>query len=126
MRPAIMAVLNIILDYFWGKAWGIIGIFLATTVSRLATQVWFDPWLVYKHVFQKSSVRYFITYSVYAGITALSCLAAYFMSTLLTIPNTLADFGMKMLIACIIPNLIVWTIYHKTDEFQYVMGMVKS
>ena len=77
-RPAVMAVLNIALDFFMGKQWSILGIFLATTLSRLATQVWFDPYLVYKMVFQKKPWRFYAKYLLYFFITAACCAIAAF------------------------------------------------
>ncbi len=123
MRPAIMAVLNIVLDYFWGKAWGILGIFAATTVSRLATQVWYDPWLVYRRVFKRPVCGYFVKYAVYAAVTALSCAAAYGLGLLLPATRPLLGFVIRLIIACIVPNLLVVILYRKTEEFRYVKGM---
>lgn len=120
MRPAIMAVLNIVLDFIWGKLWGILGIFIATTVSRLATQVWYDPWLVYKKVFRKSCKSYLVDYVCYAGITAASCAAAFVLCNWINIPDKLAAFFLKLLIVLIIPNFIVWLIYRKSDEYNYL------
>lgn len=126
IRPAIMAVLNIILDFWWGKTWGIFGIFIATTVSRLTTQVWYDPWLVYKMVFKKSVAQYYLKYIEYASITAVSCAAAYYLSSAVMIENKIIDFLFMALISVIIPNLIIIAVFWKTDEFRYVHGFVKK
>lgn len=123
-RPVVMALLNIILDYFMGSRWGIVGILLATTISRVLTQVWFDPYLIYNMVFKKTSRVYFINYVTYVVVTVLSCWISYILCNLITISNVWAGFGLKLIIACIIPNLFVWAIYHKSDEFLYVKSMI--
>lgn len=122
MRPAIMAVFNIILDFWWGKMWGIFGIFIATTVSRLATQVWYDPWLVYKKVFKHTVVPYYVTYIVYVVITAASCAISYMLCTLFSLRPIALDFALKALISFVIPNLIIIIIFRRTDEYKYVRG----
>ena len=121
-RPAIMAVLNIILDFWWGKMWGIFGIFIATTVSRLATQVWFDPWLIYKKVFKQKVVSYYLTYILYAVIIAASCTIAYLLCSVVTLRPALFDFALKALVSVVIPNLMIVFVFRRTDEFKYVLG----
>ena len=70
LRPAVMAVINIVLSvslafvfYPYGKQWGVFGILIATPISRLLTETWFDPRVVYKHVFKTSMNKYFVTQS---------------------------------------------------------------
>lgn len=125
-RPALMAVLNIALDFYMGRRWGIFGIFLATTISRLLTQVWFDPYLVYKMVFKKSVKKYYIDYIIYVAITALSCLTAVFVCRAVPMTNKYINFGCRMILAAIIPNVYISVLYHKTEEFAYFMKMPKK
>ena len=107
-----------------GKKWGILGILLATTISRSFTQVWFDPYLIYKRVFKKTSKPYFICYFFFIGITAASGIIALAISNTLKVSNMWFDFGLKAIIAIIVPNLLVVCIYHNTDEYAYVKSML--
>ena len=75
-RPAIMAVLNILLDLVFVVRWGIIGVLAATTVSRLLTQVWYDPYLIYSRVFKQRVRQYLADYVIKLGITYVCCAAA--------------------------------------------------
>lgn len=125
-RPAVMAVLNIVLDIYMGRKWGITGIFLATSISRLLTQVWFDPYLIYKLVFRKDSKEYFLKYILYVGVTALSCLTAFEICKLVSLSNVLIGFGSKLIVAMVIPNIFICLLFRKTDEYSYVLNMVKS
>ena len=124
MRPAIMAVVNIVLDFLMGRRWGLIGILFATTISRLSTQVWFDPYLVYKHVFRESSKKYFIRYALYAGVTILSCATALILSDAVSLNNEALDFVTSLLISVIIPNITVYLVFHRTEEYKYILFMI--
>ncbi len=104
-RPAVMAVLNIVLDIYMGQRWGIIGIFLATSVSRLLTQVWYDPYLIYKFVFKKSPIKYYMNYTIYFLVTALSCYTGATACHQVHITNRFIDFGCKMVIAILISHM---------------------
>ena len=126
MRPAIMAALNLVLDYFLGRAWGIFGIFIATTISRLATQTWYDPWLVHKKVFRKSPAQFFAKYGLYAAITAVSCFAVYELGNLISVSNRWIGFGTKLILVCLIPNLLVIALFRKTAEFEYTRNLMKK
>lgn len=118
-RPAIMALLNIVLDFFMGKRWGVIGIFLATTISRMLTQVWYDPFLVYRTVFKKKPWSFYGLYLQYAAVTAASCGIAYYAASLIPEMNRIVSFGLKMFVVAVIPNLLILLLYHKCEEFQY-------
>jgi len=124
-RPAIMAVMNIVLDFYLGKSWGIVGILIATTIARLSTQVWFDAYLIYKHVFKKSVKRYYLEYLYYAAITAACCAVAYLMGNSLSVGNVYVNFLIKMVVAVLIPNLAVIILFRKTDGFTYLLNMMK-
>lgn len=126
LRPAIMAVLNIILDYYWGKAWGIFGILIATTVSRLSTQVWYDPWIVYKKIFGKNVFFYYRDYFLYACITFASCVIAAHICRIIPIHFIFVSFLVDAVISAAIPALIIAAVFWKTDEFQYVMGLFRK
>ena len=123
MRPAIMAVMNILLDYFWGKRWGIIGIFVATTVSRVLTQVWYDPWLVYSRVFGTKSIQYFMKYIYYAVVIAGSCAIANWLCVAVSIEQVYLAFLVKLIISLVIPNLIVFILFGRSEDFKYAKSL---
>ncbi len=125
-RPLIMAILNIVLDYFMGRQWGVIGIFLATTISRLLTQVWFDPYLVYKKVFSKKPWNFYGRYVLYAAVTAASCGAAFLLTQQLPAMNRYLSFILQALIALLIPNILIVALFGRKKEFAYVKGFLKK
>ena len=123
-RPAIMALLNIVLDYFMGKKWGVTGIFLATTISRLLTQVWFDPYLVFKHVFKKKVWGYYLNYLIYMVVTVMACFSANFIAQHIIVSNPYIGFVLKGIVAVLVPNLIVFLLFGRTGEFAFVKRLL--
>ena len=118
--PLLMAIINLVLDYFMGKRWGVYGIFLATTISRLTTQVWFDPYLVHKNVFGKRPWSFYKKYILYAFVTAVSCALSAYVARYVTIHNRFICFFVEAVIAFAIPNLMIVMLYHSTEEFKFV------
>ncbi len=124
-RPAVMSVLNIALDFFMGKRWGITGIYLATSISLIATQVWYDPLVVFRHAFHMKPWPYYRDYLLYLGITAICCAACALLGNLVTIPNRILSFIIKTLITVCVPNIIIIALFFKTDGFRYSLEILK-
>lgn len=43
------AVINLGLDFLLGYKWGMFGIYLASAISRLLTNTWYEPYAVFKY-----------------------------------------------------------------------------
>ena len=95
-------------------------LFLATTISRLLTQVWFDPYLVYKYVFKKKPWRYYGTYVLYLAVAAAACFSADFIAQQIIIPYRYVSFILKGIVAVVVPNLIIIILFRKTKEYTFL------
>lgn len=119
-RPAIMATLNIVLNLVFVQYWGIFGILLATFLSRVTTQVWFDALLIYKLIFRKSVIEYYKIYIVRFMIFVFTATTSYFIANIFNISNVFVDFLFKLFITVIISNLVMILIYRKDERFLYL------
>lgn len=137
VRPAIMAVINVVLSITLallftkhGAQWGVFGILLATPLSRLVTETWFDPHVVYKHVFKTSMKGYLLTRFFYFVIAVCSCFATYFgtqwIISAVCVTNVYLAFVIRVLCACVIPNLVMLIIFFRTRIFKESVTMVLS
>ena len=126
MRPIIMALLNIILDFYMGRRWGVVGIFLATTISRVATQVWFDPYLVYKIVFKKKPWRFLADYVLKMVIAFIVCAITGIITGLINLPNVYLSFVCKFILAMTIPIALLTLLYWKNENYRYLIGTARS
>lgn len=63
--PIIAAIINIAGDIWLGLIFGLAGIFLSTILTRLLTYEWVDPLIIYKRVFKKNPIWYFVCYGLY-------------------------------------------------------------
>lgn len=126
MRPIIMAILNIILDFYMGQKWGIIGIFLATTISRVSTQVWFDPYLVYKLVFKKKPWGFLLDYFLKLFIAAIICYISGVVANVCNVESELLSFVLKMGVAVLIPNVLLGLLFWRDDNYRYLLRTAKA
>ena len=125
-RPLIMAILNIIFSILLAYPLGVFGVIIATALSRITTQAWFDPWLVYRNVFQKKLSSYLLLYGKYLLITLICCCSVLFLSYLLPIGNVFLKFVAQMCICMIVPNAVIYMIFRKSEELQYFIGALKA
>ena len=123
-RPAVMAILNIVLDFYLGRAWGIVGIYAATAIALLTTQVWYDPYIVYKYAFKRKPWGYYLDYVGKACIMLVCCTVSYLLIQCIDIPNKFMSFVVSVLIAVTIPNATIVACFWRTDEFKYAMSIV--
>ena len=69
LRPAFTAFFNIVFSCILVMRIGLIGTLLGTTIARLLTLVWYDPYLVCKYGLSCRPYKYYIRYVAYmAGI----------------------------------------------------------
>jgi len=121
--PIFAAVMNIILSIVMAKYIGLMGVFLATSISRFLTSGIVDPVLVYRKIFNKNPIKYYIVYFIYAFITIL--LYFIFKIMLSYIPlSGITGFIVKGLIITVLFNLLVFLLIRKTKDFQNIKIML--
>lgn len=124
-RPIISAVINIIVSIIFAKIWGLPGVLWGTAVARLTTNVWFDPYLVFKKGMHTSPLPYYKDYVIKAIVfvgTAALCVLATMM-----IPDTSILFVLvKAVIAFVLSSGTIILLYCRTEEFRYLLSVIKS
>lgn len=110
-------IINIVLSVLIGNYLGVFGILLATTFSRLFTSVWYDPYAVFKHGFNKSPMKYYFTYVFYILvmllISLICCAVFYFIHC-----HILLQCIIKIILCSVIFNLVFCIIFHKKREYK--------
>ncbi len=143
IRPAIMAVLNILFSVALAliftsektalsnsAQWGVFGILLATPLARLVTETWYDPHIVYKHVFKISMKKYVLTRVMYFALAVVICVLNFFaiewLTSALQLSNVYLDFGVRLICSLIIPNALLLLFFFRSSVFKDSVKMVLS
>lgn len=122
-RPLFMAAVNIFISLILVQRLGVLGVLLGTVISRIATQVWYDPYLIYKYVFFKSITDYVKRIAVYSCLIVLCCLLTQWISTSILIENPYCSLFVKAIVAFMVFNVTSFIIFHRTDEFIYLKNV---
>ncbi|WRK52192.1 hypothetical protein SD457_17265 [Coprobacillaceae bacterium CR2/5/TPMF4] len=110
-----------ILSMFLGNIYGLFGILFATFISRLFTNLWYDPYAVFKYGLKTSPINYLKKYIAYLLIGLLTLVITFNISA---IANGI--FPLKLIICVVIPNLIFLICFVKTNEFNYLYLKLKQ
>ncbi|MDF2537566.1 MAG: hypothetical protein K0S76_587 [Herbinix sp.] len=118
-KPAFEAVINLVASVILLKLFGFIGVLLGTLISTIVTDLWVEPYIVFKYGFKKRLYHYFFIFFKFGAITLLSGFITKFICS--RMPGSLIfTFVTSIIIVTVIPNLLFIVIFHKADEFQYI------
>lgn len=116
--PYIGAVTNIVFSILLCKLWGVVGIFVATSIAQLVSYSWIDTHLIYKYEFKKKPFNFYKKYIMYFIVFFIELLVTFLATYFIRI-NIYADLIIKALIVLIVPNIINIIIFKNSNEFKY-------
>ena len=118
---AIMAIINLALSIILGNKMGLFGVLFATTIARITTNVWYDPYIVYKLIFNKSAKIYFIKYIENIIIIIVTIfITNYVISCINMDINLYIQFIFKLIGCILIPNICFFIIFYKNKDFKFI------
>lgn len=124
-RALFEAGINLGLDLLFVYLWGINGVIIATIISTVSTIMWIEPFILYKHCFNKHALKYFARYGVYLIVVVVVGAITYGVCYFIPSGN-IGWFVLKLFVCLIIPNLLFAGLFWKTKEFQYLFSVVKG
>ncbi len=121
-RPIVMSIMNVILSVVFGYLWGVEGVLAATVISRVATQSWYDSYLVYRKVFKKNYFEYLVKYILFMATMRL-CVALEWWICNLVIKE---GFVIKLLVAIAVPNIVILILWGQSQSFKMFFRRIKG
>ncbi|OUS78064.1 hypothetical protein B1748_04660 [Paenibacillus sp. MY03] len=120
--PLLQAAINLGACLLLVRELGLGGIFLGGLLSAIAVPFWTTPYLVYKKVFGKPLLHYFLTYFAYTGAGLLALIVAYTVCQLWA-ADTIAALLLQIAACLIIVNSLYVALFHRTEPFRYLRGV---
>ena len=123
-KSIIEAILNLITSILFVLHFGITGVFMGTITSTVLTSLWVEPYVLYKYRFQKSTVPFFLKYAlnliVMGSVWVITDLCCRQIEGML-----IFQLIIRLGICAIIPNLLLWLVYKKSEEYIELEKIVK-
>lgn len=124
-KPWIEAIINIVVSIILLRNFGMIGVLLGTLISTIATSFWVDPYILYKHGFNKKLRDYFKEYTIYTFILIITALITKYISNIV-ICNIYLQFIYKLIICLVLPNILFFIFFIKRNEFKELLKLLKN
>lgn len=120
--PIVQSAVNLIVSIILAQKIGLIGVFIGTLVSGLLP-CFYRPYLIYKKVFRRNSIGYYINYlrDIFNVIVVIIIIEVidFFMSGVPEIVRFIINMGLCV----IITNFIFLILYHKQPEFRELLNI---
>jgi O-antigen/teichoic acid export membrane protein len=123
-RPVYAALINLIASILLAKVLGIAGVFLGTVISRISTYFWYDPYVIFKHVFNKPVKLYFLRYLWFVFLVAGSAGSIQLIGLFVKTGSNI-KLSIIALMCVLIPNSIFILLFKRTEEFEYLWNILK-
>ena len=127
-RPLAASLINVVLSILLSYPLGVAGVLFATSISRLLVNMWFSPLVIFRHGFHKSVKPFYVKYLLRILLLTVVCASLLLVSNALFAhsPVTIFRFILLVGITAIVPNLVLFLVHFKTDEFQYFRQLLFS
>ncbi|QNG58485.1 hypothetical protein H4O14_11530 [Bacillus sp. PAMC26568] len=123
--PFVEALVNLVSSIILVQFYGIVGVFIGTLISTIVVPFWIAPYLVYKQVFNKPVLHYFINYVYLVFLGLGTCLLTNFLCNLFTNVG-IVQLVLRAAICLLIPNLIFICVFYRSKEFKYLYRILKD
>lgn len=116
-------ILNISLNGFLGRVWGVNGIISSTLISMFLVNFCWKTQITYRHCFPHHRVSaYYLFHLKSVSITAIVAIPTFLLCEM--IPDGLLYLGLKLAICLVLPNILFYLIYHNTCAYQEAVPWV--
>lgn len=120
-KSFVEAGVNLLLNYFLGKYFGVRGIVLATLISLFFINFIWGSNLIFKYYFKTiCSKEYYAQHLLYASVTFINAFFTYKVCLALAFSGIIGFF-IKGIICLILPNILFLLVYCKTPIFKVSM-----
>ncbi|CUP17485.1 lipopolysaccharide biosynthesis protein [Clostridium disporicum] len=124
--PFIESIVNIVFSIIFLKLLGLSGVFLGTIVSGLVLWCYSYPKFVYKKLFSRSYIDYIKETLGYIILFTIIGTFTYLISVTVNIKNNYIELCTNIIISLIVPNLLLYAIFSKTENFIYFKSVCSN
>ena len=115
--------MNIVVSLILVQYCGLVGVILGTIISQ-TLQMLLKAKLLFNGYFNSGSGKYLLLMLECFALFVIEELLTYIICISLPVSNIYLLFICKIVICIIIPNLINYAIFHKTEEYDYFIKLI--
>lgn len=124
-RPVISAVINFSLSMVFAQFLGIEGVLIATAISRITTNLWYDPYIVYKKGWNISPVSYYFAFAKYSGLVIGATIVVSVLSDIIPFTSSILGFIFRLCWVVLLTTIIFLVIVAFNPDKEYFENVVR-
>ena len=117
---------NVILNYVFGKLFGIVGIVCATIVTIWLFNFAMGARITFKKYFDRSPGRYYGTQILFALLGIVLVSLCYFFANIFAIENILLMLCYKIAVCAIVPAGCFFVLFRKSAGYAFCIDLIKK
>lgn len=125
-KPIVESVINIVASLILLQYIGLAGVLVGTAISTLGVVLWVEPRILYKFGFETPVRLYFGKYIEYFLVCLINCALCFMLCTWLPWTSEITNFIFRILLCLLAPNMVLWLLYHKKEEYRYFIDLIVS
>lgn len=118
------AIINLILSVILANPFGLAGIVIATSLSKIFTLCWYEPLTLYKKIFHKPLLKYWSYNIMLIAVSGVCIEMSYLLS--MFISNSLIGIIVKILIAALCTLFIFVLTLRQRKEFIFCYSKITN
>lgn len=124
--PFIASISNIVFSILLCNAFGVVGVFIGTSIAQLVSYSWIDPYIVYKYGFEKRMNKYIKKIIKYFFAFAINLIIVnYLLINLKVSTNIFINLMINGLVSLFIPLIINSILFFKSEEIRMLFKRIK-
>lgn len=124
-RTLLESGMNIVLNYFFVKHWGVYGIIIATIITLFIFGWMGSAFILFKHYFKCGNRKYFALHFIYLAVTTIVCVVTIWVCNYIT-GNEVVVLVMRSVVCCTVAPALYYLIYFKTMMYQKSMSWLRA
>lgn len=123
--PFGFSIINLFASIILVNKFGVLGVVVGSIIGSLLTADWYRPVVIFRKVFKKSVIHYFKRYILYLALGSIYMKICIEICSIISLNNPIINLIIKSMVCVIVPNLITIILFYKTNEFKYVINIIK-
>ena len=120
----LQGIVNLVLSIALVFKIGLAGVFIGTVVSGLIANIT-KPIIIYRVCFEIKAKGYFLDSARFLAVLGGTFAILYGIRRVLMPQISILSFGIMFVVICVIFNGVFLLVFGRTQEFQYLWGIVR-
>lgn len=125
-RPVFSSISNLVISLILVQYYGIAGVVAGTIISRFLTTWWYDAWIVYRCLFGKSPLHYYLRYLYRFLCVGLACEIAKMEYLYLFSSVSIGGILLQIMFCLAISCAVFYVLNFWQKDFQSFLRMMKN